>query len=63
MERRRVYLTEASGLIKRTWQRQIDFIRTKLEKAECSGFITDSKEQVLAASKSLLNNQGYKERE
>ncbi|UII31359.1 type II toxin-antitoxin system ParD family antitoxin [Fulvivirga ulvae] len=39
----------------RQQQRQIDFIRMKLEKAEKSGFTTDSKEQILAASKSLLN--------
>ena len=39
----------------RNQQVQIDWIRTKLEKAENSGFTTDSKEQILAESKSLLN--------
>ncbi|MFK7900388.1 MAG: hypothetical protein AB8B61_06490 [Cyclobacteriaceae bacterium] len=34
-------------------QAQINSIRTKLEKAEESGFSTDSKEQILAQSKSL----------
>ena len=33
---------------------QIDWIRTKLEKAENSGFTEDSKEQILEQSKSLL---------
>jgi|TARA_B110000037_G_scaffold92536_1_gene109053 antitoxin ParD1/3/4 len=39
----------------RKQQRQIDWISAKLEKAEQSGFTTDSKEQILAQSKSLLN--------
>ncbi|HET8804008.1 MAG TPA: type II toxin-antitoxin system ParD family antitoxin [Aequorivita sp.] len=39
----------------RNQQVQIDWIRTKLEKAENSGFTTDSKEQILAESKSMLN--------
>lgn len=34
---------------------QIDWIRTKLEKSENSGFTSDSKEQILKQSKSLLN--------
>ena len=34
---------------------QIDWIREKLEKAEKGGFSSDSKEQILAQSKSLLN--------
>ncbi len=34
---------------------QIDWINTKLEKAENSGFTNDSKEQILKQSKSLLN--------
>jgi antitoxin ParD1/3/4 len=34
---------------------QIDWIRAKLEKAETSGFTEDSKEQILAKSKSMLN--------
>jgi antitoxin ParD1/3/4 len=39
----------------RKQQRQIDWIRSKLEKAENSGFTNDSKEQILVQSKSLLN--------
>lgn len=39
----------------RKQQAEIDWIRTKLEKAEQSGFTTDSKENILAQSKSLLN--------
>ncbi len=39
----------------RKQQRQIDWIGSKLEKAENSGFTNDSKEQILAKSKSLLN--------
>ena len=39
----------------RKQQAQIDWIRTKLEKAENSGFTTDSKNEILAQSKSLLN--------
>jgi antitoxin ParD1/3/4 len=39
----------------RKQQAQIDWIRTKLEKAENSGFTHDSKEQILNQSKSLLN--------
>ena len=41
----------------RKQQVEIDWIRTKLEKAENSGFTGDSKEQILAQSKSLLNGQ------
>lgn len=40
----------------RKQQVEIDWIRTKLEKAENSGFTGDSKEQILAQSKSLLND-------
>tara|TARA_R110002033_G_scaffold17496_1_gene47516 strand:+ start:311 stop:550 length:240 start_codon:yes stop_codon:yes gene_type:complete len=40
----------------RKQQRQIDWISAKLEKAENSGFTNDSKEQILAKSKSLLND-------
>ena len=40
----------------RKQQRQIDWISSKLEKAEESGFTTDSKEQILLKSKSLLND-------
>jgi len=39
----------------RKQQAQIDWIRAKLEKAEASGFTDDSKEQILAQSKSSLN--------
>ena len=39
----------------RKQQRQIDWIRSKLEKAENSEFTIDSKEQILDQSKSLLN--------
>jgi len=39
----------------RKQQIEIDWIRTKLEKAENSGFTSNSKEQILAQSKSLLN--------
>jgi len=34
---------------------QIDWIRAKLEKSELSGFTSDTKEQILNQSKSLLN--------
>jgi len=39
----------------RKQQRQIDWIGSKLEIAENRGFTNDSKEQILADSKSLLN--------
>ena len=39
----------------RKQQVQIDWIRAKLDKAENSGFTDDSKEQILAQSKSLLD--------
>ena len=39
----------------RKQQAQIDWIRAKIEKAEKSGFTDDSKEAILAQSKSLLN--------
>jgi len=39
----------------RKQQRQIDWIGAKLEKAEKSGFTTDTKDQILSKSKSLLN--------
>ena len=41
----------------RNQQIEIDWIRTKLEKAENSGFTADSKKQILAQSKSFLNDQ------
>jgi antitoxin ParD1/3/4 len=39
----------------RNQQKQIDWVKTKLEKAEESGFTSDSKEKILAQSKALLN--------
>ncbi|MFT5877803.1 MAG: antitoxin ParD1/3/4 [Dokdonia sp.] len=39
----------------RKQQKQIDWISAKLEKAENSGFTSDSPNQILAQSKSLLN--------
>jgi antitoxin ParD1/3/4 len=39
----------------RKQQVQIDWIRAKLEKSESSGFTTETKEQILNRSKSLLN--------
>ena len=39
----------------RKQQVQIDWIRTKLDKSEKSGFTDDSKDQILKESKSLLN--------
>ena len=39
----------------RKQQRQIDWIRTKIERAEESGFTIDSKEEILSQSKSLLD--------
>ena len=39
----------------RQQQVQIDWIRAKLDRAENSGFTDDSKDQILAQSKSLLN--------
>ena len=39
----------------RKQQAQIDWIRAKLERAEESGFTDDTKEQILAQSKSSLN--------
>ena len=39
----------------RKQQVQIDWIRGKLEKAENSGFTNDTKEQILAQSKALMN--------
>lgn len=41
----------------RKQQRQIDWISAKLESAESSGFTEDSKEQILALSKSLLKDE------
>lgn len=40
----------------RNQQAQIDWIKNKLEKAETSGFASESKEQILRQSKSLLND-------
>ena len=39
----------------RKQQAQIDWIRAKLERAEISGFTDDTKELILAQSKSSLN--------
>ena len=39
----------------RKQQLQIDWISSKLENAENTGFTNDSKEQILLKSKSLLN--------
>ena len=39
----------------RSQQQQIDLIRLKLERAERSGFTTDSKAEILKQSKKLLN--------
>ncbi len=39
----------------RNQQKQIDWIRMKLEKAEKSGFTSDSKAQILKQSKDLLD--------
>ena len=40
----------------RKQQTQIDWVRTKLEKAENSGFTSDSKEDILAQSKKIFNS-------
>lgn len=39
----------------RKQQAQIDWIRTKLEKAEKSGFTNDGKDEILKLSKTMLN--------
>ena len=39
----------------RNQQQQIDLIRIKLDRAEKSGFTTDSKSEILKQSKELLN--------
>ncbi|TXI83876.1 MAG: CopG family transcriptional regulator [Crocinitomicaceae bacterium] len=39
----------------RNQQQQIDLIRLKLERAEKSGFTSDSKSEILSQSKKLLN--------
>jgi antitoxin ParD1/3/4 len=41
----------------RNQQHQIDLIRLKLERAEKSGFTTDSKSEILKQSKKLLNGE------
>ncbi|WP_027419338.1 ribbon-helix-helix domain-containing protein [Crocinitomix catalasitica] len=41
----------------RNQQKQIDWVRLKLERAEQNGFTNDSKEKILAKSKSLLNGK------
>ncbi|OQY03823.1 MAG: CopG family transcriptional regulator [Bacteroidetes bacterium 4572_117] len=40
----------------RKQQVQIDWLKTKLERAENSGYTTDSKDQILSQSKYLLND-------
>lgn len=40
----------------RKQQAQVDWIRAKIVRAENSGFTNDSKEQILARSKALLND-------
>ncbi len=39
----------------RRQQAQIDWVRAKLEKSERSGFTSETKEQILKQSKSILN--------
>ncbi len=39
----------------RKQQRKIDWISAKIEKAENNGFTNDSKDEILAQSKSLFN--------
>jgi antitoxin ParD1/3/4 len=39
----------------RSQQRQVDWIRLRLESAESSGFISDSKEDILKEAKARLN--------
>lgn len=39
----------------RKQEAEIDWIRTKLEKAEKSGFTSNTKEQILAEAKALAN--------
>lgn len=41
----------------RKQQIEIDWIREKLSKSEASGFATETKEQILKQSKSLLNGE------
>jgi len=40
----------------RNQQKQIDWIKAKIERAEKSGFTNDNKSEILAQSKSLLND-------
>ena len=40
----------------RNQQIEIDWIKAKLDKAENSGFTNDSKEQILAQAKSVIND-------
>ena len=41
----------------RNQQRQIDWVRAKLDIAEKSGFTSDTKEQILKQSKDMLNDE------
>jgi antitoxin ParD1/3/4 len=43
----------------RQQQKQIDWIRLKLEKAERCGYTTDTKSQILKQSKGLLNKESH----
>ena len=40
----------------RNQQKQVDWVRSKLETAEKSGFTNDSKEDILKSSKESLND-------
>jgi len=41
----------------RKQQKQVDWIRLKLDQAEKSGFTNDTKEEILRQSKAMLNGQ------
>lgn len=41
----------------RKQQKQVDWLRLKLDQAEKSGFTDDTKEEILRQSKALLNGQ------
>lgn len=41
----------------RNQQRQIDWVRAKLDISEKSGFTSDTKEQILKQSKDMLNDE------
>ncbi|WP_157663253.1 CopG family transcriptional regulator [Polaribacter sp. SA4-12] len=56
MERQNISSTQPDDLIRqaRKQQSQIDWISTRLEKAENSGFTNLNKDQILTESKSLI---------